>query len=460
MSVARRCAVPLATGALVLAGCGGVGGGSDDGGGSGGSETPGAVSGTVRTLGFGLGDEIATVRVDRFEEAYPQVDLRVNEGAFDAQQFLSAVASGNPPDAVYIDREVIGTYAARGALTPLGECVDGQGIVMDDFRDPAVEQVTLSGTLYGVPEFYSVRVLLIDQGAVDEAGLSVDDVTTADWDRLAETHQSLTVRSGGELSRIGFDPKLPEFLPLWAHANGADLLSADGTTAQLDDPAVAEALDYAAGLIEQAGGWGAFKAFRDGWDFFGAQNQFAQDQLVAMPMEDWYLNVLAEVSPKAPVVARPFQTREGEPTTFATGSAWAIPDGAKNPDAACAFIRSMTEQDAWVAAARARAEARSAEGLPYTGTYTGNEAADEVIFSEVWEPTGDARIDEAVQTVLDVQGEAFSTPASPAAAEVEEAWTTAVNRVLNGQQGAAEALAEAQQVAQSALDEAASRAGG
>jgi hypothetical protein len=29
---------------------------------------------------------------------------------------------------------------------------------------------------------------------------------------------------------IGYDSKLPEFLPLWAKANGADIISADGKT--------------------------------------------------------------------------------------------------------------------------------------------------------------------------------------------------------------------------------------
>ena len=54
----------------------------------------------------------------------------------------------------------------------------------------------------------------------------------------------MTSYDGDDLIRIGFDPKLPEFLPLWAQANGVGLLSDDGRTAQLDDPAVIEALEF------------------------------------------------------------------------------------------------------------------------------------------------------------------------------------------------------------------------
>ena len=441
-----------AAAALLLTACGGVGDGGDEPEeGSTGGTGSGEVSGALSTMGFGLPDEIATTRVEMFEEEFPEVALEVVEGDFDEQQFLSAVASGEPPDLVYLPRTELGSYAARGAIVPLDECIDEVGIDVGQYREPAMQQVTVDDTVYGIPEFYSVRVLIINNTSAEAAGIAPEDLSTGDWDQLATDVTALYAAEGDTISRIGYDPKLPEFLPLWAAANGAQLLSEDGTEATLDDPAVVEALDFAAGLVEAQGGWGAFKSFRDTWDFFGAANQYASDQLGAMPMEDWYLNVLAESSPDTPITVLPFRDRDGEPLTYATGSAWAIPDGAANPDAACEFMRVMTSVEAWTAAAEARVEARSAEGLPYTGTYTGNEAADEVIFADVYQPTGNAALDAAVQTVLDVQDVAFSMPPSPAAAEVDQAWKDAAQRVLDGEQTAAEALAQAQQEAEAAL---------
>jgi multiple sugar transport system substrate-binding protein len=453
----RPSSTPFSAAALValavaLAGCGGVGSGSgSEGGDDAGDVRADRATGTLRTSGFGLGDEIATTRVDRFKQAYPDVKLTVNEGAFDAQQFLSAVASGNPPDVIYMDREILGTYAGRGALQDLESCIDSAGIAMDDFREPAVNQVTIDDTVYGVPEFYSVRVVMLDRNLVEDAGLSPDDLSTSDWEALTAAAEELTVNQGSKPQTIGFDPKLPEFLPLWAKANGVDLVSEDGRTANLDDPKVVEALEYAVALTEVAGDYSTVKAYKDGWDFFGEKNEFATDQLAAMPMEDWYLGVLADASPDGalPIVARPFESREGEPITFATGNAWAIPKGAKNADAACAFIASVTEKEAWVEAAKAAAAAGG-----YTGTYTGNEAADEVIFGEVYKPEGDPSIDEAVQTVLGVQDAAFATPGSPAASEVKDAWMKAASDAVAGKAEPAEALAEAQQTAQAALDKA------
>ena len=56
-------------------------------------------------------------------------------------------------------------------------------------------------------------------------------------------------------SAIGFDPKIPEFFILWANANGAQLLSADGKKANLNDPKAVEALAYTKSLIDEQGGW-------------------------------------------------------------------------------------------------------------------------------------------------------------------------------------------------------------
>lgn len=412
------------------------------------------ISGSLEIMGFSLPDEIATVRVDTFKAQYPNVEVSITEGALDQQQFLTAVASGNAPDLVYMGRDVISTYAVRGALMPLEECISSQEIDMSQYRESAVTQVTVDGQIYGIPEFFNVIVLIANTAALEEAGLTIDDVDVSDWDKVAELNDALTKFDGDTLTRIGFDPKLPEFLPLWTMANGVSLLSEDGRTAQLNDPKVVEALEFTVGLHDAAGGRQPFMAFRDTWDFFGANNEFVADQLGVFPMEQWYLNVLSEASPDAPLAFKAFTDREGNPITFAAGNTWAIPAGSSNVDAACAFMKTMTAPETWVAAATARAEMRAEAGQTNTGVYTGNKVADEIIFSEIVQPSGNEVFDNGIQTVLDVMENAFSLPANPAGSEFRQAWQDAVNRVLNGEQSVQEALDQAQEEAQAALDEA------
>ncbi len=412
------------------------------------------MTGSLSIMGFGLGDEIATTRVGEFERLYPNVELNFTEGGLDEQQFLTAVASGTPPDLVSLPRAELSTYAVRGALTPLTECIANEGIDMSQYRDVAVSEVTVDGEVYGIPEFFNNIMLIINTAALEEAGLTVDDVNTADWDSIAALNETLTRMDGDTLSRIGFDPKLPEFLPLWVAANGGQMLSDDGRTAMLNSPEVVEALTFAASLHDVAGGRAPFSAFRDTWDFFGSGNMIANDQLGVFPMEQWYMNVLADVSPDAPLAFKPFTDREGNPISFATGSAWAIPRGAANPEAACAFIKTVTSPEAWIAAAEERARLRAESGTLNTGTYTANRLADEVIFGEIVGPTGSDVFDTGVETILSLQENAFAIPANPAGAQFRQAWIDAVNRVLNGEQTVEEALNQAQQEAQAALDEA------
>ncbi len=410
------------------------------------------ISGELTNIGFGMGDEIATERVAHFEELYPDVTLSFTEGALDEQQFLTAVASGNPPDLAYMGRDVLSTYAVRGALMPLTECIANQEIDMEQYRPVAVDQVTVNGEVYGIPEFYNNIMLMINTASVEAAGLTLDDIDTSDWDALSALNDQLTLMEDGDVTRIGFDPKLPEFFPMWVEANGSSILSEDGTTAQLNTPEAIEALEYSVGLHEAAGGRADFIAFRDTWDFFGAENQIVADQIGFWPMEQWYMNVLAGGSPDAPVAFKAFTDREGNPLSFATGSAWAIPVGSKNPDAACAFMKAVTSPEAWIRAAEKRAELRAESGAINTGVYTGNVIADEEIFGNIVTEIENETFQNGVDVILSVQENAFAVPANPAGNEFRQAWTNAVSRVLNGEQTAEEALNQAQEEAQTALD--------
>jgi multiple sugar transport system substrate-binding protein len=411
------------------------------------------LRGKLAVMGFGVGDEIAEVRLDETKQALGDVEVKLIEGDLDIQQFLSAVAAGDPPEIVYADRDQIGTFASRGAIMPLTDCIEGEGIDTDVFREPALDQVTFEDEVYGIPEFNVVQIIQANRELLERAGLTTEDVNGSDWEAVAEANRKLSRAKGGKLTVIGFDSKLPEFLPLWARANGADLISEDGRTAQLDDPAVVEALEFAVGIYDDQGGFSKVKAYRDSADFFGEGNQFATGTLGAMPMEQWYVNILNDVSPDAPMAFDTVRDREGGVIAYASGSAWAIPKGSGNPEAACRFARTMTQTDSWVKAAEERVALREKEGGVFTGVLTGNVEADEAI-EEMVEPSGDTTWDSAVEAMYEANDHTFSLPANPADNEFETAWVDAVNRVLNGQQEPGEAMQQAQQQAQTALDEA------
>lgn len=410
------------------------------------------LSGDLSVMGFSGVDEVATSRLDYAKQQLGDVKVKLAEGDLDLQQFLSAVATGTPPDIVYANRDQIGSLAARGAIVPLDRCIDGEAIPTGDFVPAALEQVTLDGTVFGIPEFNTIQLTMANSDLLSAAGLTIDDVNGSDWDAVTAANKALAKSSGGGIQVIGYDSKMPEFLPLWAKANGADLISKDGRTAQLDNAAVVEALTWAASIYEDQGGFSAVKAYRDSADFFGEGNQFASGTLGAMPMEQWYVNVLNDVSPDAPMAFDTVRDRSGKTLAYAAGSAWAIPSGSGNPEAACRFARAMTSIDAWQAAAEARIKARDDEGKPFTGILTGNAKADAMIRDMT--TSGGEPWDTAVAKMYEANDSTFSLPANPADAEFKSALFDAVNSVLNGKASPEDALATAQKSAQSALDKA------
>jgi multiple sugar transport system substrate-binding protein len=445
--------VALVLGGALLTGC--AQGKSDSTADADVSYDPGAkLSGDLQVMGFGAGDEIAKVRLKEAKAALgPDVNVDLVEGNLDTTQFLTSMASNDPPEIIYANRNQIGTFASRGAIIPLDDCIDGEGIDTGAFLKPALDQVTFDGHIYGIPEFNVVQIIQANADLLDKAGLTLDDVNGSDWSAVQAANKKLSKTEGGKLKVIGFDSKLPEFLPLWAKANGADLISADGRTAQLDDPAVVEALKFAVSIYDAQGGFSKVKAFRDSADFFGEGNQFAVGTLGAMPMEQWYVNILNDVSPDAPMAFDTVRDTSGNPLAFASGSAWAIPKGSANPKAACRFAKTMTMTESWVKAAKERIRLRKQDGGLFTGLLTGNAEADQAIRAMI-KPTGDPKWDSAIEATYEANDHTFTMPANPAGEEFETAWQDAVNRVLNGQQEPQAAMEQAQKEAQKALDDA------
>ena len=448
----RRLAGLVVVPMMLLAGCAGVGSKSDQSGDksqSGGSAWSGTPTGDLKIMGFGGEDEVAQARISAFEKAYPDVRVTHNKGDFDAQQFLTALASGNPPDLVYIDRNLIGTYAAKGALQPLGDCVSGQDIDLGLYRPAAMTATTYKDQPYGIPEFYIVSVDLVDAKSVKAAGLAVDDVQTSDWDALQSTARKLYKGSGGKISRIGYDPKLPDSFPLWAQINGAEIVKADGAP-NLNDPKAVEALDFALGLVKEQGGWSDFKAFRDSYDIFGEKNPLTVGSITAFPMENWYVNVLRD-SRKAGLElgAAPITSRDGKPVSTLGGQAWAVPKGAKNLKAACAWAKTMTATDTWMKAADARMAKVKKDGSFFTGLFTANTAADQQIKEKYLTAAPDAGFQQAIEAFYATLDTAKALNPSPAGAEIDAAWKSAVARALGGQPAKA-ALDQAQKEAQAA----------
>ena len=408
---------------------------------------------TLDIYGFGPGDDVATTLTNYARgQLGNNVEIENPRGAFNDQAFLTMLASRNVPDVIWMGRHLVGSYAARGALTPLTNCIRSERIDTKQYRAAALNEVKYRGTTYGLPAFTNQITILVNDDVARQSGVNPNSISTKNWPALKAMNKRMLRTDGGRVTRIGFDPKIPEFFPLWVKAAGADLISKDGLKARLNSPQAIAALNFTYGLIQDHGGWDRFKAFRDTHNWFGRNNPIVSNQIGATPYESFIYNVLANNSPQAELSAKFFVNRRGGPITIFSGNAWVIPRGARDPDLACKWAKAMTSVDGWVAAARNRLNVRRRNGEAFTGLYTANTRADVKILEDVYQPMGRRQFDEAVKLLYRAPRYCFAIPSSPGSAEFRQAYIDAINRVLSGRQSVRAALNQAQREAQTAID--------
>src|SRR5919204_6429281 len=168
-------------------------------------------AGTLNIYGFGPGDDVQENRAAYAKDQLSNTTINRPAGDFSDQVFLTRLASGDVPDLVRMDRPRVGTYMAKGVLQPMDSCISKA--VRQDYRAGAIKAMTYKGHIYGLPEFTQPATIVVNQSAVRAGGLSVDDISTTNKAKLlANTKKLVKMDSSGNLSRIGFDPKIDSFI--------------------------------------------------------------------------------------------------------------------------------------------------------------------------------------------------------------------------------------------------------
>src|SRR4051812_27150155 len=185
-----------------------------------------AAAGTLSIYGYGPGDDVQENRADYAKSKLPNTDIKRPAGDFNDQAFLTRLASGDVPDLVRMGRPRVAQYAAKGVLQPADACVK---TVKNQYRKGALQAMTYNGHIYGLPEFTNQITMIVNRSALRDAGVSLAAAQTKNLPALLATAKKLTKRdSSGNLTRIGFDPKIPEFFPMWVKWYGQDILSKNG----------------------------------------------------------------------------------------------------------------------------------------------------------------------------------------------------------------------------------------
>ncbi|MHB0878999.1 MAG: extracellular solute-binding protein [Anaerolineae bacterium] len=409
---------------------------------------------TIRVWGFGLDDAFAQARVSVFQEANPNITLQPVGGTLNTQQLLTAVASGDPPEVVNVDRTDIASWAGRNAIQPIDDLVTRDAFSFAPYYPFAVEQSRYKDALYGIPQFVNLDLLFINLPVMQEAGVDPATVDPGNWEQMQQLGQQLAIVTGSTVTRTGFDTKMQDGrLWLWSWANGVDqLVSETGDSFSFTAPEVVEAVTWAKETVDLQGGDQARVAFQQTQNFFSDQNPVIIGQTVMTVFEQWLIGVLANDPTLDFFTMVPRMRNSQNDLTQASGLALAVPRGIAGTmrDAAWEFIKGLTSTDSWVAGATAAVEARRQEGVPYTPSITANQEADQTIWASVYKPIGPGF--DATVALYPVALAAARFPYSgPVAAQVRDLVLSNVNDALAGATPIDQALADLQAGVEQAL---------
>lgn len=437
-----------AAAAVALAGCGGGGGGD----GAATADFSSAATGEMTAWGFENADDVGQSRLDHAAGELTDVDITLDQTAFDAQKFTTRLASGDVPDVVQMDRRYVLTYAAQGTILPLEACYEAQEVdPREQYYDFVIDDVTYDDQVWAVPQFYQPPAILLNQRVLDAAGVTAEEIDTSQPDVLLGAIAKMYQAGSGTPAVLGLDPVATGQGGLWILGMGGQLNDAEGVPT-LDDPSNLPGLELLKEISDAQGGFAGVKSFTDSFDTFGDGNQFVTDQVGAQVNAQWYPNVLSAYVGQVELTAVPFRDSEGNPFSVASGTAFVIPAGAENPQAACEWMLNLTSTDAWMAAGEARAATRAEDGGINTGLFTGSPEADEMIRAEWVEPSGDEGFDQVIATYYETLDYGATLGASPAGQEIQNELNNAITATLLGDKTAEEALAEAQAAAMRAYE--------
>jgi multiple sugar transport system permease protein len=352
-------------------------------------------------------------KVKEFERRHPEIEVSVlsmGAGGMNPQKLMTAIVGNVPPDVIQQDRFTIGDWASRDTFLPLDEFVKRDvgkpfAIKEEDYFPACWAEANytnpLTGTkgLFAVPYSTDDRALFYNKeifrqaGIVDEKGEPKPPKT---WEELQELAVKLTERnSDGTYKRIGFIPNYGNsFLYIYSWQNNGEFMSPDGRTCIMNAKPNVESLEYMVKIYDALGGVDAVSAFQSGFQA-NELDPFLTGK-VAMKIDgSWIPNAIARYNPDldfgvvpAPVPAARLR-REGrfkdakeDYITWAGGFSFAIPRGAKNPDAAWEFIKWMASPEAAIIDATAQKAYNESKGRAFVPSIWANRKANAKVMEQ------------------------------------------------------------------------------
>jgi multiple sugar transport system substrate-binding protein len=178
--------------------------------------------------------------IKRFNESQTEVHVTgvvLPDYTTTLQKVQAAVAAGSPPPAAMFTSDGAHEFMLAGVLQPLNDLIAAHpDFNVEDYPAAYRAPAEMDGKLYGVPIMATTQVLYYRKDFFEELGISPDMLNT--WEGLAEAAAKCrVVDANGDVTRWGWEP-------MWgsgnladaAYSNGARILDETGKKVLIDQP--------------------------------------------------------------------------------------------------------------------------------------------------------------------------------------------------------------------------------
>lgn len=364
-----------------------------------------------------------------FEQANP--DIAVKYEAIDWDTMLEkmnvVLTGGTPPDVATVDMTWLPKFASLGAFSDLTSFGSGQlnGVPFKEaYTAGGLEAITFEGKIIATLSDFDVYALFYRTDLFEQKGLQVPKT----WDELKDVARKL---AEGDKYLYEFDADTFHGSQ-WIYENGGTLVSPDNTKAMFNSPEAVEAIEFYHGLLTD-------KLAINWTDDQGERIQGLKDGRIGMFSDgSYYMGIMKtgapEMAGKWGVATHPYKKQPG---SYLGGTGLVIPEKAANKEAAWRFIEyaSRVENQMGVytiaGAAPALTAALERPELSAPDPYFANQRP--------------------LAVFLEAQKTAQHFPYVRVWADIDDAFTTAMQEIALGQKPVKQALDEAAAAADEVL---------
>ncbi|PPG10662.1 hypothetical protein C5C39_02660 [Rathayibacter sp. AY1F3] len=358
--------------------------------------------------------------VAEYHEAHPDVTVtlaRDNDSSY-YDKLVTQISAGKGPDIVRLEPPKVAQYAASGFLAPVEDSLGDSS----DYFENTITAATRDGHVYGVPQDVSTLALFYRKDLLTAAGIDAPPTT---WEELTADAQKLTADGKYGIGLFGGWGAY-EFYP-WLWQSGAEVMADSGSEVAFDSADGVRALELWTDLQKTAMPAGMATATED-----DVRGPFTNGD-IAMMTSGPYMTSILEASGLqddqwgvAPLPA------DATSASVLGGMDLSVLASSPHQEQAGDFLSWWASDDV---------QSRWADDLGYV-------PAKKSLYEQA--PFTD---DPTVATFGTIIEASKSRPTVARAADVDSALGNAVAAALSGAASPQEALDEAAQKANSALDE-------